>query len=125
LAKGSIVKLLQRILNLVHLARPPDNDTVPLELQNCEELRTLQAKFSSGVCLTELGSIAIVIASIVGIKPPTRKVRRYYQKLIKWYHENWELVSVWLPFIELRDGGGMLIDHRREVFDHTLKRILK
>jgi hypothetical protein len=77
------------------------------------------------VRLRELGSIAIVVASIAGIKPPIRKARRYYPQLINWYHENWERVVMWFLCVELRDDGGIPINHHREVSDQTLRRILK
>jgi hypothetical protein len=73
--------------------------------------------FSSGVNRQELVSIADVICGMSAIPRPSRDARRGYLTIVKWFENNWELVSVYLPFIQLRDENGGVINASREVFD--------
>jgi hypothetical protein len=84
------------------------------EFLHCKEFQVLQAHFSSGVLLRELSSIAIIIASLSGIKQPNRETRRRCPLLMQWYHNNWDTVGAWLPYVSLRDERLLPIDQWRE-----------
>jgi hypothetical protein len=84
------------------------------------EFRALQAKFSSGVSLKELRSIAAVIAMHARIRGPSRDANRSYGLMIIWFIAQWADVAPWLPFVELRDATGRPIDGRREAVERGL-----
>jgi hypothetical protein len=67
------------------------------EYLNCDEFKFLRAKFSSGLCLRELRSLAILISHFTGILEPNRDIKRSYVLLIKWFKEHWDLILPWLP----------------------------
>jgi hypothetical protein len=91
--------------------------TTSAELLHSEELRVLQAKFSSGVRFAELTSVAVVLALLAGIRPPNRDTKRQYLMLIKWFQMHWDVVSPFLGVVELRDEYDIPIDGRRESVD--------
>jgi hypothetical protein len=83
----------------------------------CPELQALQYRFSSGVTMIELSSIAMVLAETAGIPPPPRVAKRRFLQLLTWFRDCWPSVSPWLPYVQLRDDDGFAIDGRRELFD--------
>jgi hypothetical protein len=87
---------------------------------NSAEFRALQAKFSSGVSLKELRSIAIVIAAHARIRPPSRDANRSYGLMVVWFIARWSDVAPWLPFVALRDATGRAIDGCREAVERGL-----
>jgi hypothetical protein len=94
------------------------------ELSECingEEIRILRAKFSSGVTLKELGSVGVLLSSLLDIAPPPRPARRSYVLLLKWFKERWSHILPILPFIQLRDDNDVPIDGQRELLDLLLK----
>jgi hypothetical protein len=80
-----------------------------------DEYRILQGKFSSGVSVHELQSVAVLIAQLGRIDPPSRAEKRNGADLVRWYVKHWEHVTPWLAMIELRDQDGMAISGRREL----------
>lgn len=90
--------------------------------ENTIEYATLIQRFSSGVRLHELNSIATILSSILsGVKEPSRDEKRSFPLLIEWFHNNWELISPVLPCIQLRDENNQIIDGRREIFEKSLQ----
>jgi hypothetical protein len=85
-----------------------------IELSACVEFRILQAKFSSGVTIHELQSVAEVLAGCTGLLPPGREAKRSFPVLVKWFVSSWARISPWLAVIELRDECGQVIDGQRE-----------
>jgi hypothetical protein len=83
----------------------------------CVELRFLQARFSSGVTIRELLSIAHVCAVCAGVAPPGREAKRSLRALVKWFAESWTRISPWLAVVELRDEHGGVIDGTREFME--------
>jgi hypothetical protein len=83
-------------------------------------LSLLQLRFSSGVSLAELRSVAVVVAEMGGISPPPRDSKRSFQLLIEWFVANWACVGPWLAFIELRDAANRPIDRMREMVDRGM-----
>jgi hypothetical protein len=88
-----------------------------LDLCESEEFRILQGKFSSGVTVHELQSIAVILAHFAGIQAPSRREKRNCGYLVEWYRRYWQEILPWLPIIELRDRSGRVIDGRRELLD--------
>jgi hypothetical protein len=88
-----------------------------------QEVQVLQAKFSSGVRLRDLRSIALVICTLAKIEPPGRDAKRQLGLMLAWFRGNWEVVSSWLPFVHLCDDGGRPIDGQREFVEISLKRL--
>jgi hypothetical protein len=80
-----------------------------------DEYRVLQGKFSSGINVHELQSVAILIAHLTGIAAPSRAEKRNGAALVRWYMQHWAHVIPLLPMIELRDQGGEVISARREL----------
>jgi hypothetical protein len=89
------------------------------------ELKALQAQFSTGVRLPELGAVSIVISRLAGIAPPTQDMRRNYRLLLQWFRANWVVVQTWLPLITLRDDRFTPIDQKREIFERDVRRWLE
>jgi hypothetical protein len=79
-----------------------------------EEFHFLQAKFSTGVRLSELKSIAAILARITGFPGPSRDAKRSYILTVKWFKDNWKWVLPWLPLVQLKDARNMVIDGQRE-----------
>jgi hypothetical protein len=84
------------------------------------EFQTLQFCFSSGVRLRELVSVALVIADLGEIAAPGRRAKRHFDLLMDWYRQNWAVVAVWLPYVQLRDANDLSIDSRREVSERKM-----
>jgi hypothetical protein len=87
------------------------------EVAACVELRLLQAKFSSGVTIRELLSVASVCAACAAIQPPGREAKRNFRLLMKWFIESWTRIGPWLAVVELRDERGVAIDGTREFME--------
>jgi hypothetical protein len=85
------------------------------------EYRYLQERFSSGVRLSELNSIAQVVAMLASVPPPSREVRRSGPQLIQWYQTHWCSLEPFLRVIQLRDERYIPIDGLRQ---HTESHLL-
>jgi hypothetical protein len=79
------------------------------------EIQFLYSKFSSGVTLRELRSIAVLISSMANLKPPSRDEKRNQSKLLQWFIDYWGFVCPWLSLISLRDSDDRIIDSSREL----------
>jgi hypothetical protein len=78
-------------------------------------LRALHARFSTGLRLPELRSIAAIICHLVGIARPSRDMHRSYPLMVKWFAENWAEVSPCLNVVQLMDAEERAIDGSREM----------
>lgn len=88
---------------------------------NSVEYKTLIQRYSSGVRLPELCSLAKILSSILfGIIEPSREERRSFPLLIEWYHNYWSLIEPVLPYIQFRDENNQVIDGRRELIEKCL-----
>jgi hypothetical protein len=94
-------------------SRVPIRDT-PIDALASEEFRLLQIKFSSGVTLKELRSVAAIIVMFGQVTPPGRNAKRHFPEMVKWFVNNWTQISPWLSFITLRDQNLPIIDGHRE-----------
>jgi hypothetical protein len=74
----------------------------------------LQIKFSSGVTLKELRSLATIIVLFGSVVPPGRNAKRHFPEMVKWFVDNWAQITPWLPLIALRDQNFRVIDGHRE-----------
>jgi hypothetical protein len=81
------------------------------------EFQFMCAKFSTGVTLKELRSIAAVVAHLSGVKGPSRNVNRNRLLLLQWFMDYWRVLSPWLALTHLRDSDGRVIDGSREFFE--------
>jgi hypothetical protein len=84
------------------------------------EMNFLQRKFSSGISLRELCSVAVIAATFAKISPPRRDSKRNRTALVQWFHSNWSQVLPFLVAIELRDTKGVVVDGIREIIETTL-----
>jgi hypothetical protein len=91
------------------------------EIENCWEFQVLQSKFSSGVTLKELRSVAVVISLMGGLAQPNRFQKRSYCAMVDWYRKNWDVAWSYLRWIQLRDENDVPIDGVREVKDKHLR----
>jgi hypothetical protein len=80
----------------------------------------LHLKFSTGLRLCELRSIALVVAQIAGIPPPPRSIRRLYSLLVSFFTDHWGAVLPILPILELLDGDHRPIHGRREMSERGI-----
>jgi hypothetical protein len=81
----------------------------------CEEFHVLMRKFSSGITLRELSTVAELISAFADIQPPSRDAKRRFRLMIAWFRSKWAAVAPWLPFIHLRDEDNRVIDGVREL----------
>jgi hypothetical protein len=88
------------------------------------EFQALRLKFSTGVRLTELKSIAMVLSMLAHVKPPTREMNRSHSLLMQWYHDCWTEILPFLSVVQLRDSYDVPIDGQREIVDRRMKRLL-
>jgi hypothetical protein len=93
------------------------NDSCPSCLTETVQFRFLCAKFSSGVTLKELRSIACIISSVSNLKPPSRDIKRSRGRLVRWFIDYWPIVYPWLAVTNLRDADDRSIDGSREFFE--------
>jgi hypothetical protein len=98
--------------------------TIPIDPLDSDEFRFLCIRFSSGLTLKELRSVALVVAKVAGHPPPPRASLRNFQVLVEWFIEHWSVLMPILPFIGLADAEGIPIDGRREVFEKGLGRLV-
>jgi hypothetical protein len=91
---------------------------------DCVEFRILQLRFSSGVTVHELSSVAGVLTRLVDVKAPSREENRNFSDLMKWYQRWWPRISPWLHLVNLRDERGHVVDYRREQFDRRCSHLL-
>lgn len=84
------------------------------EIFSGPHFNALSVKFSSGVTLRELKSIATVIGGLVRVNAPSRSQKRSLSGIVKWFADNWDIVGSVLPFIHLMDENGKVIDGFRE-----------
>jgi hypothetical protein len=77
----------------------------------------LQAKFSTGVRLPELRSIATIVCHLANLQPPSRDENRSCALLMRWFCSRWAVIAPWLPSIRLLDETGKPIDGVREMAD--------
>jgi hypothetical protein len=87
-----------------------------------EEFRALQARFSSGLRLGELRSLAVILSSLAGIMPPGRGTQRQYILLVRYIRKHWARIAPVLPLVQLKDENDMLIDGRREMVERSMKK---
>jgi hypothetical protein len=81
------------------------------------EYQFFRGKFSSGVTIRELCSIAKLAAGLAKIKPPPRDAKRNWPNLMHWLIERWSIVYPWLAVMNLLDSDGRAIDGYREFFE--------
>jgi hypothetical protein len=80
------------------------------DAESCAVIRELRAIFSAGVTNEELRSIARLLCEKCPNKLRLdRDARRDGRVLIKWYQENWAVLSPLLKNVELRDEDGRVI----------------
>jgi hypothetical protein len=72
-------------------------------------------KFSSGVTLKELISIAEIAAALAKIGGPSREAKRNFRLMVCWFKTHWSRLTPWLNLIHLRDRDMNIIDSGREV----------
>jgi hypothetical protein len=77
----------------------------------------LQVKFSTGVRLRELRSIALVLATPSGLPPPSREAQRRSGMVLAWFREHWAVLLPLLPSVHLCDAQGNPINSARELSD--------
>jgi hypothetical protein len=87
---------------------------------NWEEFRFLQMKFSTGVTLRELSSIAMIVSSFAAVQPPSRDAKRRFPSLLQWFRDSWSAIAPFLPFVQLLDEKGLAIDGRRELVEKNV-----
>jgi hypothetical protein len=91
------------------------NTTAAQDDMACEEFRVLMGKFSSGITLRELSTVAELISALADIQPPSRDAKRSFRLMIGWFRARWAAVSRWLPLVHLRDEEDRVIDGTREL----------
>jgi hypothetical protein len=86
-----------------------------VDLTGYAEYHCLAVKFSSGVTLKELSSIAELVASFAAIPSPSRSAKRNFRLMMYWFKMNWLAVEPWLALVQLRDQDMQVIDSSREL----------
>jgi hypothetical protein len=86
-------------------------------MMDCREFRVLAARFSTGVTIRELVSVAEIVSSLARISPPSRDAKRNFGLMIRWFRSRWTSVGPWLPLISLCDEERCIIDGARELSD--------
>jgi hypothetical protein len=76
----------------------------------------LRVQFGSESFFPELQSSATIIGSFTGLVIP-RLTKRTLPLLVKWFSDNWAIVSTFLPYISLTDDKGVSISLARELSD--------
>jgi hypothetical protein len=74
----------------------------------------LQARFSSGIRLFELRSIAIVVAHLSGVALE-RTSKRTLSCLVKWFADHWPAVAPFIALVNLVDAQGVAVTYAREL----------
>jgi hypothetical protein len=74
-------------------------------------------RFSTGVRLAELTSVATIAAAVARIKAPSRDTKRSFSLMLTWFRDHWAEVMPYLPLMQLRDTDDRPIDMAREIGD--------
>jgi hypothetical protein len=85
----------------------------------CDEFHVLMRKFSSGITIRELSTVAELLATLANILPPSRDAKRNFRLMIAWFRAKWASVAPWLPLVHLRDEYDRVIDGAREVAEKS------
>jgi hypothetical protein len=85
-----------------------------VDLTGFAEYQALATRFSSGVTIHELASVAEVLSCLAGVAAPCRSEKRNFRQLICWFRAHWASVTPYLCAIQLRDSEGTVIDAGRE-----------
>ena len=78
----------------------------------------LQQKFSTGITIKELTSIAVIISNAcpnLKLTKITRETKRTFSSLIQWFIDNWDAVYPILSYITLYDDSGNEINSSAEL----------
>jgi hypothetical protein len=86
-------------------------------LDSDEVERVLHAKFTSGVRLPELRSVAFVLSHFAMVSSPDRTEQRTYPRMVNWFKQNWSAVLPWLHLVNLVDAQDTIVDGRRELYE--------
>ena len=96
-------------------AKSVAKDLGDFDYTKCPQWLYLQSKFSTGVSLKELKSIATIIQLHLGLPPLTRNQKRSYPLLIKWFCINWDQIQPVLQYIYLFDDNLMEISSNSQI----------
>jgi hypothetical protein len=81
------------------------------------EYHWLAVKFSSGVTLKELVSIAEIASTLADVNGPSRGDKRNFRLIVCWFKRNWTQLIPCLNLIQLRDEKMNIIDGTREIME--------
>jgi hypothetical protein len=84
------------------------------DFEGCEAWQALKKSFGKGLRHRELYSLGLILSSEFALAPPTRDAQRSMAVLIKWFHDNWNLIEPILPVIQLLDAEMVPITEERE-----------
>jgi hypothetical protein len=85
-----------------------------------EVLGLLQVRFSTGVSLCELRSVALVLCTLANLPSPSRECKRRFELMVQWFVSNWMAIVPWISLVQLRDSEGRPIDRIRELVDRHI-----
>ena len=80
--------------------------------------QVLQQRFTTGLTIKELTSIAVIIREVcpeLPLKKMKRETKRNLTLLVQWFIENWNSISPILPYITLYDDNGNEINSSAEI----------
>jgi hypothetical protein len=80
----------------------------------------LQLQFSAGIRLSELRSIAIILATFAQLRLPDRETCRRWEGIMNWYKTHWTELMPLFPLTELRDQNEIPINAKREFIEKKL-----
>lgn len=88
-----------------------------MDVTGFAEYRWLAVKFSSGVTLKELSSVAEIASVLAQVDGPSREAKRNFRLLVCWFKKNWNRLVPWMACIHLRDRELRVIDGTRELME--------
>jgi hypothetical protein len=86
-----------------------------MDITGYAEYHWLAVRFSSGVTLKELVSIAEIAATLAKVQSPSRNDKRNFKLMVCWFKSHWDQLTPWLHLIQLHDEEMNVIDGNREV----------
>jgi hypothetical protein len=78
------------------------------DLEKSRAWKAITDQFTIGVTHAELKSIAQVVCTQTNLRLD-RDATRDNRVLIKWFDENWDAISPFMPTLHLRDNGEQII----------------
>jgi hypothetical protein len=90
--------------------------------ENSEAWKALNKQFGPLIHREAIAIAQILHETIRGVPELSRDEGRFFPLTIKWFHDNFSIIEPILPYVQLLDANGQVIDGNRCEFEMQMKR---